>query len=158
MVFSLDPFRKNDLVIVCIYLYPPIALQIYDAARQSIGMQDIMTAILQTKGPVATLMAVKSAKMSIRSMGVKDFIEASTALENLNFGRVVGVGQGHRGKQYVFLKRAPQEAAEALGANPELCSQDVYAARYAKSSSKAIGFQLRAKLVAMKLVSQDHFM
>ena len=47
---------------------------------------------------------------------------------------------------------------DALNANPDLLSYEMYSVQFNKPPSKMITFALRAKLVSMKLVSPDHFM
>lgn len=117
-----------------------------------------MEAILKTTGPVSTTRAVKHTKMSLSSSNTQQFVEAATELEKANFGKLMSIKNKTELPLQVFVKKLPAEVEEQLRRNPELCTADVYAARYNKGVSKAIGFPLRAKLVAMKLVSQNHFM
>ena len=112
-----------------------------------------------TSGPVSTPKAVKSTKLHLHLSTTQQFIEAAKELQKANFGSLISVGSSNNGQTlYVFVKKPPVEVEEALSANPDLCDNTVYAARYMKSPPKAIGFTLRAKLIAMRLVSQNHFM
>ncbi len=121
------------------------------------GIQDVMQGVLITPGPVATTKAVKRTKMVLKNISTREFSDAAKVLENANFGSFVKIPS--RGSpRHVFIKKSPQEVHSALSANPALCDHRTYGSRYAKSCSKAITFELRSKLVAMKLVSPDHFM
>ena len=119
-----------------------------------------MKAILETTGPVANLGAVKAVKRSMNVVTTNQFFEAAEELEKYNFGKLIKVSAETKGAKtvFVFLKKPPSEMEEVLRSNPHWCAFDVYAARYAKPSSKAIGLLLRAKLVSMKLVSKNCFM
>ena len=112
-----------------------------------------MKAILETTGPVATRGAVKAVKMSMNVVTAQLFLEAAKELEKNNFGKLFKIS-----KIDVFIKKPPSEVKDMLRTNPEWCRYDIYAAQYAKGSSKAIGLQLRAKLVSMKLVSKNCFL
>ena len=122
--------------------------------QRPIDVREVMSAILCTTGPVSTCTSVKSTKMSLHWLPSKQYIEAATNLENLGFGRLVAVDPKHT---QVFIKKQPIEVEDALLANPDLGTVETYATRYHKPTAKAIGFQLRAKLVMKKLVSQKHF-
>lgn len=118
----------------------------------------IMKAVLETAGPVATPQSLKSVKRSMHLVTTKQFMEAAEELEKNNFGKLIKIAMGSRGKPaVVFIKKPPSEM-EILRTNTEWCTFDVYAARYKKVASKTIGLQLRAKLVSMKLVSKQCFM
>ena len=129
-------------------------------AGDQVSHADIMKAILETAGPVATPRAVKAVKSSMHLVTTQQFWEAAGELEKNNFGKLRKIRlAGSRGPPaVVFIKKSPSLVEEMLRRNPEWCTFDVYAARYAKGSSKAIGLQLRAKLVSMKLVSENCFM
>ena len=126
-----------------------------------IGLRDIMEAILLLPGPVASPKAVKSTRRYFRHhLKTDDFITAAEELEKADFGRLVVVPMRTQGGRNVkiFLKKPPVEVEHVFGANPDLCTFQDYCMHYAKGSPKSISFLLRAKLVAMKLVTQDHFM
>ena len=117
-----------------------------------------MRAVLETTGPVASRGAVRVVKKSMNNVTIKQFMKAAEELEKYNFGKLFKLSMGPRGKPaVVFIKKPPSEIQEVLRRYPGWCSFDVYAARYAKGSSKAVGLQLRAKLVSMKLVSKNCF-
>ena len=117
-----------------------------------------MEAILLTPGPVTTSRATKATKFCLRFSTTEQFVEAAEELEKADFGRLLVFTRWKGGVPlHVFLKKPPAELEEVLRANPELCSFDLYAKRYGKGSPKAIGLPLRAKLVKMNLVSEDHF-
>ena len=118
-----------------------------------------MRAILETTGPVATPRGVKAVKASMNILTTKQFNEAAEELERMYLGKFMKFSAESRGKPtVVFIKKPPDEVEANLRTNPQLCSFDMYATRYARGSSKAIGLQLRAKLVAMKLVSKNCFL
>ncbi len=118
-------------------------------------VKEVAEAILMTAGPVSTPVAVKSTRNQLHYSTTEQFIQAAKELEKARFGTYYKSIYNNKGKNPVriFLKRPPSDVEQLLVANPE-----IYAMRYAKASPKAIGFQLRAKLVELNLVSQDHFM
>ena len=116
-----------------------------------------MKGILKSAGPVCVYDSARSSKL-LRSLKSAQYHEAATKLEQLHLGRVMPFKQRRGATMQVFLKRSPDEAAQVLSANPHLCSLDVYSERYNKPPSKSIGFQLRARLVAMKLVPKKLLM
>ena len=113
-----------------------------------------MKGILNTRGPVCTRVATKNTSELLRFLKLAQFIEAATELERLQLGKFVTLSAYHGHASHVFIKKSPDEAAQGLSANPELCSLPVYSARYNRSPSKSIKFKLRARLVAMKLVPE----
>lgn len=117
------------------------------------GIVEIMAGILQTTGPLSTVAAVKRVKMSLNTMMASQFVEAAEELERVQLGRLVTVPSSVA-RAKVFIKKPPHEVEAILIANPGLCTPEVYATRYAKQTSKAIGLQLRAALVAKKYVTQ----
>ena len=111
-----------------------------------------------TSGPVSTPKAVKATKLRLHLSTTEQFIEAAKELQKANFGSLISIESTNGQTLYVFVKKPPVEVEEVLSVNPDLCDNAVYAARYMNNPPKAIGFALRAKLVAMNLVSQNHFM
>lgn len=86
----------------------------------------------------------------------KQFVEAAEELEKCNLGQLLKMSMGSR-MLNIFIKKPPSDIEAILRSNPHLCIFEIYAARYRKPPSKAIGLQLRAKLVALKLVSKNCF-
>ena len=127
--------------------------------QDSFGIGDVMKGMLNTTGPVCNRDTTRSNKL-LRSLKSAQFVEAATELERLHLGKLVtlAANQGKGYASYVFVKKSPDEAAQVLSANPDLCSLDVYSERYNKPPSKSIGFILRARLVAMKLVPKQNLM
>ena len=120
-----------------------------------------MEAILKLPGPVASPKAVKSTRRCfLHHLTTDNFIKAAQELEKANFGNIVVLQMQSNGgiPLKIFLKKPPVEVEHVFGANPDLCTFEDYSMQYAKGSPKSITFPLRAKLVAMKLVAQDHFM
>ena len=114
---------------------------------------EIMKAILESSGPVTTPRAFKSVKRTMAKVTTKMFMEAAAELEKNNFGKLRKILTVPSGQPaVVFIKKPPCEMEEAMRSNPKLCTFEMYAAKYAKAPSKAIGLQLRAKLVATNLV------
>ena len=116
-----------------------------------------MSAILLSAGPVSTSEAMKYTSRRLHDLKAMRFSEAATELQNINLGTLVSISQTKGRVNKVFVKKSPEEAEQVLGANPHLCSVDNYTARYNKPPSKAIGLQLKAKLVAMKIVPKKIF-
>ena len=126
---------------------------------ESFEVKDIMEAILKLPGPVATPRAVKATRRCfLHNLLTNNFIEAAEELEKANLGKVVTLQNKGGIPLKIFLKKPPVEAQQVLGVNPDLCQFEMYSMQYAKGSPKSIAFPLRARLVAMKLVAQDHFM
>ncbi len=97
--------------------------------------------------------------MSLVYITNQQFVDAAKELEQRNFGTLVHIRTKSPSKALpVFLKKTPEEAESALNMYPEFCNLEMYTKRYRKGSSKAISFQLRSKLVSMKLVPPEHFM
>ena len=119
-----------------------------------------MAAILKVPGPVVTPKAVKSTRRCfLHHLTTNNFIEAAEELEKASFGKMVTMqNSGGITVLKTFLKKPPVEVEQLLSVNPDLCNFEFYSMQYAKGSPKSISFSLRAKLVAMKLVAQDHFM
>ena len=119
-----------------------------------------MTAILKVPGPVVTPKALKSTRRCfLHHLTTNNFIEAAKELEKTNFGKMVTMqNSGGHSVLNIFLKKPPDEVEQVLSANPDLCRFEFYSMQYAKGSPKSIRFSLRTKLVALKLVAQDHFM
>ena len=127
-------------------------------AGHQISHMEIMKAILETTGPVTTPRAFKSVKRSMAKVTSKMFLEAAAELEKNNFGKLRKILTTPSGQPaVVFIKKPPSEMEEILRSSPTLCTFELYAERYAKVPSKAIGLQLRAKLVAMNLVPKKCF-
>ena len=124
----------------------------------SFTIQDIMAAILKTAGPVSTTDAVRYTKMSLHHITAADFDDAACELQKAHLGSLVTVPSERNKGHNVFIKKLPSEIEPALAAHPDLCSVELYATRFAKAAPKAIKFPLRARLVALKLVSQNVFM
>ena len=118
----------------------------------------IMTAILQTLGPVSTCKCVRCNWRCLRSTTVQQFLAAATELHKLGFGNIVALSGGNNRLQQVFIKSKPEETWQALESNPGLCGADVYKERFHKASSKKIGWDVRVKLIEMGLVAKDKFM
>ncbi len=124
-----------------------------------ISTTDVIQGILITPGPVATRKAVRHTKKKLIYVTCQQFIDAAKALEQRNLGSLVNVQTSSKSLGLpVFLKKTPHEAESALNMYPEFCDVETYTMKYQKGSSKAISFQLRARLVSMKLVSPEHFM
>ena len=119
-----------------------------------------MAAILQTSGPVSTLVAIRQNWRFVRncSTSTVDFAEAASSLTEMGLGFVVNVGAVTNRSASVFVKRSPEEVMELLGANPDLCDPGVYKERYNQRPPMCIGLALRGKLVSMKLVNQKQLM
>ena len=115
-----------------------------------------MMAVLQTAGPASTHVAIRSNWRFLRAATIKQFLGAATELEKLGFGRVVQLTG--RLTQKIFLKKSPDEVQELLAANPDLCSPDIHRERYQCQATKKIGWQIRAQLISMRLVSEKQFL
>ena len=120
-----------------------------------------MSAIMQTAGPVSNLDCIRQNWKFIResSTSADDFREAAVALEQIGLGYMASFKANCGGRSSkAFIKRKPEEVAEILSVNPDLCDPNMYPGRYCQSPPKCIGLKLRSKLVALKLVSQKQLM
>lgn len=121
--------------------------------------RSIMSAILQTAGPVAITNSVRQNRKVYRNIASEQFFEAAGELQIMGLGTLVSLAAKGTNSAQVFIKTPPAEVDLILSVNSDLCSASTYAARYNLPSPKSsISFSLRGKLVAMKLVSQKHFM
>lgn len=127
------------------------------AQHSEFTRQNIMTAILQTAGPVSTRYAIRQNWRFLRSVPSEEFVKAARDLEKLNLGTVVCLEHEKAISSRVFLKKPPIEVMGILNANPSLCFPEIYMKRYKMPTTKSITFAVRAKLVKMKLVSEKQF-
>ena len=116
-----------------------------------------MAAILRTKGPVCTHLAIhKNGPLNVRNVVKSQFLRAAHGLEAANLGFVRKIAQND-----VFIKRLPSDEVQltaALEANMDLCcTYDDYAARFLMTTPACISNNLRLKLVAAGLVRREHF-
>ena len=121
-------------------------------------LQNVMTAILQTAGPVSTPEAIrwgwKFLREACSSSLSTDFLEAGAALEKTGLGYSSKFSVSYGRTSRVFIKRKPEEAVQVLSAIPGLCDPEICLWRYAQLPPKCIGLSLRSKMVALKMVSQ----
>ncbi len=120
-------------------------------------IRSIMSAILQAAGPVAITNSLRQNRKIFRNLSAQQFLEAANELQDIGLGNLVDVTTTGSCTP-VFVKNPPEMVEDSLNANPDLCDLGVYTTRYNSPASKSISFTLRGKLVAMKLVSKNHFM
>ena len=126
------------------------------SSHSPVTVRSRMAAILLTAGPVSTSRAV-NVNWKFLLITSRQFKEAAIELEKLGFGSVVTLGTRGRA-QDVFVKKQPSEVELVVESNLDLCSHDVYNARFNCRPSKVIGWNVRAALVAKGLVSKKQFM
>ena len=109
-----------------------------------------MSAILHSRSPVSTHATIRQSWKFLRKLSATDFEKAALDLQESGFGTYWKKSAGSRG---VFIKKKPEEVAEVLGSNQDLCSHELYSVKYQQPPSKSIDVRLRAKLVESKLVT-----
>ena len=120
-----------------------------------VTQRDIMSAIVQVRGPITTHNVVRRNWNSLRGISAQDFEGACHELETLGLGNLVNTSDkaGGHGK-LVFIKKDPDEIGDALEGNSDLCFLEIYRHRYHQSPSKTISLVLKAKLVSQKLLPE----
>ncbi len=116
-----------------------------------------MGAILNTAGPLSTAKAVRWSSKYLRTTTIKQFIAASTMLQQLGLGQLAIIRNQVGGRETrIFVKASLQDAMPIiqLAENSDLCSVEQYGRRYAASIPTCINLKMRAKLVEMGLVTQ----
>lgn len=136
---------------------PPDGEEPSDQPSTTLSRRSIMSGILQSAGPVAITNSLRQNRKIFRNMSAEHFVIAATELQDLGFGNLVSVTTSGPSTP-VFVKNPPDVVEDLLLENPDLCTADVYSTRYNMSASKSISFTLRGRLVALKLVSKNHFM
>ena len=94
-------------------------------------------------------------------ISAEGFKEAAVELEQMGFGtfitaNVASVRRGSASK--IFLKKNPEDVQEALLANPDLCTPELYETQFRLPASKNIGWHIRSFLVSKGLVSKKMFL
>ena len=121
-------------------------------ANAEMSQKNIMSAILQTKGPIVTHQVVRGSWRFLRHVTSKAYLSAATRIANSNLGSVVDVNKSH-----YFVKRPPHEVVQFLTLNPGICNPDYYTERYRLPTSSAITRNMRNKLIDLRIVPHDFF-
>ena len=116
---------------------------------------NIMTAILQTPGPVSTHQTINKYWKFLRCSTVKQFLAAAGELQTMNLGSMVPVtvGKGAR-PTIVFVKRLPVDACRILQSNLDICSPQLYTDKFNGNIPKCITLRMRSYLVSNGFVSE----
>ena len=120
--------------------------------RAEPSKRNIMSAILQTRGPVVEHKVVAWTWKFLKMLTVKQFLTAANELQESNLGHVVTVPHNGGRTSTVFIKQPLDEIRDALAINIDLCPLDYYDTRYKLPVSKSVSLQLRASLVQNGLV------
>ena len=113
-----------------------------------------MAAILQTRGPVVAHNVVVWNWKFLKMLSSKQFIAAANDLHAAGLGTLVNIQTSGGGRSsMIFLKKAPDEIADILMENSDLCSLDHYVARYNLPVSKSISLGVRHRLAQMGVIS-----
>ena len=130
---------------------------------KQLSNRDIMSAILQTAGPVATHFTVLTASpnfiLGSTYITKEQFVVAASALQDLNLGSLVTVRHVHGRPSVNFVKKSPADAKEflELEANTDLCSPVLYEEKYKASTPACVPQGTRDKLISLGLVTEDDF-
>ena len=122
------------------------------APSTDMSQKNIMTAILQAKGPIVNQQALRCSFKFLRHLTAKPFLSAATNLQKLGLGLVITCGFSK-----YFMKKPPLEVANILVGRPELCTMGYYKERYSMPTSPVITESMRTRLVKAGLVPPDYF-
>ena len=114
--------------------------------------RNIMAAILQSLGPVATHKVVARNWKFLRMLTVKQYLMAAQDLESANLGSLVAVETSKGRVSHVFIKKLPSEIQPFLAANPDLCTLEYFEARFNKPVSKSVSLIERHHIARLGLV------
>ncbi len=130
---------------------------------KQLNNRDIMSAILQTTGPVATHFTVLTASpnfiLGSTYITKEQFVAAASALQDLNLGSLVTVRHIHGRPSMNFVKKPPDEIKEQLEleANADLCSPSLYEEKFKAATPACVPQGTRDKLISLGLVSKEDF-
>ena len=118
-----------------------------------------MSAILLMSGPACTHAAMNSNGPSrLRNSNRSHFITAAKRLEDDDLGALMCLSASRRSHTtHIFIKKPPNEIAEALQRNQDLCGLDQYSYRYNMRPPASILRQWKPRLVELGLVPESHF-
>ncbi len=86
-------------------------------------------------------------------LSAKQFGAIANELQEANMGRVVTLQMKAHSRQFlVFIKKPPEEMADVLTANPDLCSLEHYTNKYNSPVSKSVSLGVRHQLASMGIV------
>ena len=121
----------------------------------TITLRDIMSAILLTRGPVATHYAVvRYGPGYLRSVSKAYYDLAAQRLQEAKLGYIVNMTSP---RTDVFVKKLPEEAQELLHANHDLAKIEEYALRYNSPAQACITLNMRRKLLQLGIVGEGQF-
>ena len=135
-----------------------VALETGHVKRPHLGSQTSMTktniisAILNSKGPAVTHRVMNSGYSFLKMLTAKQFQSIAKEVETYGLGQFVAVQTGSSRPSMVLIKAPPDEARPILEANLHLCSPDHYSMRYKQPMSKIINESVRRRLIATGLV------
>ena len=153
-VFLLESLQNRP---VFLFFIPLQAKRKNPGLGQNANMtkRNLMAAILQTGGPVATTTAVTWGYKFLRMLTKAQFEAAAKDLQAMMLGTLVSSTNARGAPSLVFVKKNPVDAAPILLQNQDLCTPEFYVERFSLPCSKAIGKNTVDKLVAHGLVSAD---
>ncbi len=122
-------------------------------ASTAMTKQNIMSAILKTKGPAVTHRVVNCSYTFLRMLTAKQFMTVASELESIGLGTIVSLKSAGR-PTYLYLKHPPENVRGILEANPDLCSLGYYTSRYEMPISKIMSPSIREALRSMGLIEQ----
>ncbi len=122
------------------------------------SIRNIMTGLLLSAGPIATLNSVKkSSRIFLFSVSKNKFEIAANRLQSLNLGTLQYLRSGN--KAPVWVKKLPVEVAPILaqGGCDDLCNVEEYAQRFELPCPMSVTEKMKDAMVAMGLVSPELF-
>ncbi len=121
----------------------------------TITLRDIMSAILLTRGPVATHYAVvRYGPGYLRSVSKAYYDIAAQRLQEAKLGYIVNLSSP---RTDVFVKKSPFEIQDALRENPDLVKIEEYVLRFNSPAQACITLNMRRKLLQLGIVGEGQF-
>ncbi|XP_072015856.1 uncharacterized protein [Amphiura filiformis] len=122
---------------------------------ETVTLRDIMSAILLTRGPVATHYAVvRYGPGYLRSVSKAYYDIAQQRLQEAKLGYIVNLSSP---RTDVFVKKLPYEIQDGLRENPDLAKIEEYVLRFNSPAQACITLNMRRKLLQLGIVGEGQF-
>ena len=118
-------------------------------------MHSVMSAILTMKGPICTALVVqKNGPQLLRNTNKKQFIAASTKLEEAGLGKLVHLGGAK--SHAIFVKPEPDSVKNLEELLSSYCTYEHYVCKYYLPLPSCIKAATRTKLVHAGLLAAKY--
>ena len=120
------------------------------------SIQDIMSAILLTSGPISNYRSfVNAGPRHLRKIDKESYDVAAKNLEVSGLGKLVTVVVPIGGPKEVFVKKAPDEVCQAALESSCLCTMEEYCQRFHSHLPKKIAMSYREELVRRGYLTEE---